>query len=519
MSSMYKKQTKKWYEVDQPVSGLETDLFHQIYVQREAIPLVFVPGIMGSRLRSTGTDGKGDHYGADGLPNLRWDGPSNLDFLLKHFSGSDGRQRKSMLVGPKFKDDYLEVDNQKPIGDGFHGVLAEYCEKFLNPLKNSFWGPLQKIFEFPVYAVGYNWTDDAKNSGQKLAYRITDIICEADAVTGFCERVILITHSMGGLVARWASEFGGAKSQILGIIHGVQPVTGAPAAYWRMKGGFEAPGAWLKGLTNVITSNILGPSGPTVTPVLGNIPGGLELLPNKLHRTNDGSPRWLTITENGVLLKSVPQANNPYDEIYSIKAVVRPKRGEQPSTNHYWGLVDPDLLDPRFSITWHEPLTTNNALAAEAPSGGDPWAHYLRMLGIAESFHDDLGKLAHPHTFCFHGLCHETADVIELKIESIFLPVDVYQQRGFCGLFTNVAGKPMKATLQPPAGAGDGTVPMGSGNALDAPLGSGNPEPGDDSFDVEHQPAYEDAEVLDYTRRAIISLAKLRYEGKRGKVK
>ena len=45
--------------LDKSVSGLETDVEHEIRVEREAIPLVFVPGIMGSRLRRAGTDGKG----------------------------------------------------------------------------------------------------------------------------------------------------------------------------------------------------------------------------------------------------------------------------------------------------------------------------------------------------------------------------------------------------------------------------------------------------------------------------
>src|SRR5712664_616501 len=118
---MAKIHTTKWHEVDRVISGLQTDLDHEIRVQREAIPLVFVPGIMGSRLRVAGTDGTGD--GADGLPHMRWN-PSSTTFMLKHYSGTDGAHRKRMLVGEgNFFPGFLEVDNANPVGDGFHGIF------------------------------------------------------------------------------------------------------------------------------------------------------------------------------------------------------------------------------------------------------------------------------------------------------------------------------------------------------------------------------------------------------------
>src|SRR5689334_18676005 len=42
-----------------------------ISCQIETLPIIFVPGIMGSRLRRAGTNGEGN--GTDGLPNMRWD--------------------------------------------------------------------------------------------------------------------------------------------------------------------------------------------------------------------------------------------------------------------------------------------------------------------------------------------------------------------------------------------------------------------------------------------------------------
>jgi triacylglycerol esterase/lipase EstA (alpha/beta hydrolase family) len=93
---------------------------------------------------------------------------------------------------------------------------------------------------FPVHAVGYNWLQSNVDSAQALAGRIDKIIGDYKASGRKCEKVILVTHSMGGLVARYYSElldgdFG--QKNILGIVHGVMPDRGAPMAYKRMKAG------------------------------------------------------------------------------------------------------------------------------------------------------------------------------------------------------------------------------------------------------------------------------------------
>jgi pimeloyl-ACP methyl ester carboxylesterase len=495
--------TVNWDKVDQPVSGLVTDDDHFVFVRRESIPLVFVPGIMGSRLRLKGTNGKGK---TGNLPNLRWD-PGAGGFMWWYYSGKDGAYRKSMLVGPTFSSTFLEVDNANPVGDGFSGIMEDYCDKFLNDLKKRDWGPLGKIFEFPVYAFGYNWTDSNENSGRKLAARIKEIISEAKQVTGLCEKVILITHSMGGLVARWASEWAGAQGNILGVIHGVQPATGAPAAYWRIKAGFEG---------NPIMSRVLGKNAYEVTPVLGNLPGGLQLLPSQHHVTNAGSPSWLTITQSGQTIRALP-GSNPYNDIYRVKAVVKPAAGVKPSNNAYWGLVDPALLDPdngNVGKSSAKAATGNNGLDADADFVlRDPWGQYLRMLAIAEAFHRKLGKKKHPQTYNFWGVGHKTADVIELRAEKTgWLTNNPYPDRGFRGFFTDGNGKSMMAVLQEPAGAGDGTVPVSSASAL---KGSGKSVPEEAGLKVEHQPAYENKAAQDFTVKAIIALCKKRYESLR----
>ncbi len=502
---MGKDLTIPWWEADDPVKDLPTAPLgtetpkHEVKVQREAIPLIFVPGIMGTCLRRSGTDGSGN--GSDGLPNMRWN-PSSSMWMLKNYFNAGGGTRKKMIVGRSFDPAYLEPDNANPVGDGFRSLMQAYRDDFLEPLRNHDWGQLSKVFEFPVYGFGYNWTDSAANAGKKLAARIKEIKAEAAAVTGLCEKVILISHSMGGLVTRWASEKEGASGDILGIIHGVQPSTGSPAAYWRIKGGFE--GSWIEAL-------VLGISAREVTPILGNIPGGLQLLPNKLHKTNEGRTSWLTVTENGVATLELPKSD-PYQEIYREPAKVAvPAKNDRPSTNKYWGLVDPDLLDPDAV-----PASGGNqhdaAAAAMAP---DVWSTYLTLLDIAEKFHDALGKSVHTHTFNARGVGKKTADVIELRVESNWVRSDPYPNQCFRGFFRHANGDSMQAVLQDPAGDGDATVPRSSGGALDK---KGKQLPGDRAIEAEHQPAYKEDAVHQWGFEAVKALAKVRYEERNRKI-
>jgi len=486
---MSKERVVQWDKVDQSISSLETDVSHRIMVQREAIPLVFVPGIMGSRLRRTGT--KQD-------PDVRWD-PGKQKWMLDNYYCRGPAYRKRMLVGDKFSSNYLEVDDNGIFGqgyDGFHGIMEDYCG-FLNVLRAHDWGHLTKIFEFPVYAVGYNWTDDATKSGQVLKARIEAIIKEAAEITGFCRKVILITHSMGGLVARSASELAGAQASILGIIHGVQPAAGAPAAYWRIKAGFEA-----SSLLDKAMSNCVGFDGPTVTVILGNIPGGLQLLPTKSYPA-----KWLTIVQDDEVVLQLPKTD-PYKEIYEVPAVVRL---QLKSGNKYWGLVDPELLDPG-AIRGGGNLSD---VTADALVIAEAWSEYLKQLKKAQTFHDTLKLQGHPRMFFSWGSMYLTAENILFEVESNWkIGREPYETRGFRGLFKDDENNSMQAVLQKPSGVGDGTVPTSSATALKS-VGKKS-FPGDRAFYVKHQEAYADTDVQQYTIKAIVALCRMHYKDCRG---
>jgi hypothetical protein len=64
-------------------------------------------------------------------------------------------------------------------------------------------------------------------------------------VRGFANLVIIVTHSMGGLLGRallhpgYGNMLNDKNVKILGIYHNVMPTMGAASAYKRMRFGFQ----------------------------------------------------------------------------------------------------------------------------------------------------------------------------------------------------------------------------------------------------------------------------------------
>lgn len=215
---------------------------------------------------------------------------------------------------------------------------------------------------FPVHAMGYNWLQSNADSARTLSKRIRALMakyCEHYQ----CEKIILMTHSMGGLVARALihPDIGGLNAEVLGIVHGVMPATGAPAAYKRMRAGFEEAYGGLDPAPKV-----LGNFGSEVTAVLGNAQGGLELLPNKVYGNG-----WLEIKQNDSLLFSLPKNGDPYSEIYTL-------RGK------WFGLLREDWLNP-----------------AALPGCG--FAKTSDMLRGAEEFHNAIRDTYHQVSYAHYG--------------------------------------------------------------------------------------------------------------------
>ncbi|WP_170143065.1 lipase family alpha/beta hydrolase [Enterobacter hormaechei] len=337
---------------------------------------------------------------------------------------------------------------------------------------------------FPVHAVGYNWLQSNMDSAQALADRIEKIIGDYKASGRKCEKVILVTHSMGGLVARYYSElldgeFG--QKKILGIVHGVMPDRGAPMAYKRMKAG-EAG----------ITGLVIGGNGAEMTAVLAQAPGPLQLLPGKGYGMG-----WFHVEG---LKQPLPQTN-PYREIYTQRSV-------------WWG-----LCEERFINTENKNI---NKVQLE-----QDWQSYVDIIdGKVRKFIEGLDGFYHEHTYAFYGNDgknypsyaelhwkdvsgkHTPEAYRSLVSEQgeIFYPADKFNQTiRYATLETPDQGYvSRKYELLPPVDDGDGTVPVRAAvinsPKLKAQLGVG----------VDHEGAYKSDNTMDarwFTLRSIIRIA------------
>jgi pimeloyl-ACP methyl ester carboxylesterase len=237
-------------------------------------------------------------------------------------------------------------------------------------------------FRMPVYACGYNWLDSNTAAAQLLSARIQSVIAENNRGKSRCLQVVLVTHSMGGLVARACQQLKGMQDAIAGIVHGVMPAIGAPVAYRRCKVGMkdEDPG----------TSLVIGQTGQEVTAVFAQAPGALQLLPTTQYR-----PGWLTIDgPSGKSVTTVPGTDDPYQDIYRRE-------------DRWWGLVRKEWL---------------------APLGGTAltWSTYSKNLDKARDFHSGIQDSYHPTTYVFYGKDKEVPSFedVHWKLKRSALPPD-----------------------------------------------------------------------------------------------
>lgn len=384
----------------------------------KVIPVIFVPGIMGSNLRSANggevdvvwrPDDLGWVRRAQGfLPARRQQiydkdrarvdvrAPVN-ESVLYRLTGFDAKQ-----IGNNWRQEFVRR-GWGTVMQGSYATLLCMMEYHLNHIYNnrrlaSFWEQLisnqggaawgvlrgfQRLTQeelssaseywYPVHAVGYNWLQSNSHAGRYLAGMMEYYMNHYRGLGYHCEKCILVTHSMGGLVARAAMhpQLGNAADKVLGVVHGVQPITGAPAAYKRVRAGNEA-----SGLVSFVTARLLGWSASEVTPVFAQSPGPLELLPNKAYPKgwlSVSRPDWQAGWRDQVVVQSLPNSD-PYAEIYRER-------------HSWWRLVDEALIDP----------------AREAQAPRTPWGIFLNNLALAEDFHNRLGDYFHSETWLHYG--------------------------------------------------------------------------------------------------------------------
>lgn len=410
------------------------------------IPIIFLPGIMGSNLKArAAVNYRGKTLAAAGAPVWRVDTTISFGLAWARRSAAERQlllNKDNLLVDPRGTVDPLEASDasSRQGAEDLRGQSPELAETMIKQLDAwvamradrrrrgwggvswAFYGPflvwlesalrnlaisdgqpsptLKSIlklanqlpsgaqsgspingdminrllrFQFPVHAFGYNWADSNVKSGEKLSEYISSVINEYAAKPGVsCSQVVLVTHSMGGLVARAGMMLSGAKDQVLGVVHGVMPTHGAAAMYKRAVAGFGGETySWnpISRLIGHVSGKALGASSIETVPILAFNPGPFELAPN--HRYNNGKP-WIVVKDKrGRILKQLPQSGNPYAEIYQ-------------RTDAWWRAVDPLRLNP----------------AGVPGTQGTFLAKYMDCIAMAENYHRKLADEGfHPSTF------------------------------------------------------------------------------------------------------------------------
>lgn len=403
------------------------------------VPIIFIPGIMGSNIKDN-NDSKVWYPGIStfipySLRNARqrqidlnpqtttvgYDGNIKLDKQkIPHITKEIARARGwGSVITMSYANllIYLESQLNRPfknikdqVKDQFKGTTE--WEKIVQP-GNTLTGKIIKTwsshqstellspeqhealadYAFPVFACGYNWLDSNMNSANKVADQMNNEVMaqiQKEFPTAKFKQFIIVTHSMGGLVARALIQNDKVKDKIAGVVHGVMPATGAPAVYQRLAvgwDGWKASTGLIKSFKAWASKFMFGDTSKRFTTTLASAPGALELLPFASYSNQQDFPNnakaWLIIkaqTPAGEITASLPKTNDPYSEIYKRK-------------NSWWAMMNPDFIDPAGLL----------AQEAQDQQLENSFEVYRRNINIVQKLHEYIQDSYHTQTFAHYA--------------------------------------------------------------------------------------------------------------------
>jgi pimeloyl-ACP methyl ester carboxylesterase len=233
------------------------------------VPVVFVPGVMGTRLEFKSDGG---HWDPDSeIALASWSTDLSRTVYLRF------RSNTAVILG----ESSLLFDR------GFAQIVQRVYGKFLDFLAAAMTTPF-----CPVHAVGYDWTQ----SNAVSAARLDDEVQRICKMWG-AKKVVIVTHSMGGIVARAACLRPGFKDRVAGIIHTVQPALGASLTYRQFltgsTGGAGASLFSLPGIKAKLMDNLIGNEWWKYMANIAVLRGPAELMPPGNYQLSATDPQWL----------------------------------------------------------------------------------------------------------------------------------------------------------------------------------------------------------------------------------
>jgi hypothetical protein len=345
---------------------------------------------------------------------------------------------------------------------------------------------------YPVHAMGYNYLKSNGKSARVIADRIRGLTTGYQKRGFQCDEVIIVTHSMGGLLARalihpkYGNLLNDPSVKVLGIYHNVMPTMGAAASYKRTRFGFlEGSGTIAE-----IGASVLGIDGKHATAILANAPAALELFPGSAY-----GKAWLKVVDgSGREMWSLPRnGESALENIYLQTA------------DKWWRLLHPDWVNPGH--------------VKESAGGGI--AAVIDRLNKAADFVEDIKATFHPNN-CYASFCSSSERpsygeiVFKLTDREVWNarnnnlpPVESWKllsddARGT--LKVQAGAHVLTLTLQPPTAPGDETVPADrSAKQIAGKLFVHGQTKGKS---YEHQKSYADRDVLTSMLYSVVQIAK-----------
>lgn len=449
--------------------------------RRPVIPIVFLPGIMGSNIFNTE------------LKKPTWE-PDKGFSTLQMYNTQIYASRRQQLLNKESTEVYTDGTIKAPDEEreeilkrrGWGSVMAKTYHPFLGHLQrwlnNVFYNgvlgltwkevmglPLAKYgmhynaaplrmdeletllkYRFEAWACGYNWLRSNEESAQKVQEFITQTVLphyaedeeKGKARLGTDKKVILITHSMGGLVAR-SMVAQGFDTNILGIIHIAMPANGAAEAYSNMR----------QGVQGFPLNTVLGSNARTLGAVYSQCLGGLELLPfgqsyNSPLAARTETPAWLKKpsqqgewfflydVRNTPALGSVKDGTDIYDKVYT--------------SPHWYGLL------PDHNLRYFDPASIL-ANSSNLEKNRNLFTTYIQNV---KEFHRTIRRIYHQCTYAIWGESYNEpaiGEIVWVRSKNKEKRQNIFDDGvGKCGTIDG------EYTLNTIHHIGDGTVPHAS---------------------------------------------------------
>jgi pimeloyl-ACP methyl ester carboxylesterase len=339
-------------------------------LDKKTVPIVFVPGVMGSRLHFT-------DIGEFWNPDSSWDMMHWLRVSYERCADEFNFEAPAEVMNNRASGTLRPEER----GRGWEGVSWEFYVPFLRYLNNEVFPSA----DTPVYARGYDWRQSNSLSGVTLAEQIHEILELEEA-----EKVIICTHSMGGLVTRSAIKSDSSlNDKVAGVIHVVQPASGAPAAYRRF---FTGAVKALDG--GFALASILGNKGYKFTEIVSGLPGPFQLIP--FHSYSDqnanGNPMpWLTQIVNGQTEAIGGNVHDLYEINQSPPGIFNPLIHDEDKREAVGTAIAARLKNTRAFHCWLDPFKHPNTYSIYGTGLASDMGMHINAKGQAQAVRRNEG--------------------------------------------------------------------------------------------------------------------------------